>query len=253
MKQVNVHIPYPKLIENIKLVNDKRLDLEIYFNPTTLDSTRSEDYKKLKKELNYNPRFTFHAPFIDLAPGAIDKRVREITLERFVHLFEVAKLYKPEVIVFHPGYDKWRYNGYADIWLKNSVDTWNSVLEKADKLNIKVAIENIFEEAPETLRMLVKEINSPNLGVCFDTGHFNLFSRVPLEKWFEEIGDNIIEVHLHDNTGSNDDHLGIGDGNIDFDLFFTLLKKSKSRPVLTIEGHSREAIEKSLINIQKYL
>ena len=86
--------------------------------------------------------------------------------------------------------------------------------------------ENIFEEAPETLRMLVKEINSPNLGVCFDTGHFNLFSKVPLEKWFEEIGDNIIEVHLHDNTGSNDDHLGIGDGNIDFDLFFSLLKNS---------------------------
>ena len=127
MKQVNVHIPYPKLIENIKLVNDKRLDLEIYFNSTTLDSTRIEDYKRLKEKLNYNPRFTFHAPFIDLAPGAIDKRVREITLERFVHLFEVAKHYKPEVIVFHPGYDKWRYNGYADIWLKNSVDTWNSV------------------------------------------------------------------------------------------------------------------------------
>ena len=35
--------------------------------------------------------------------------------------------------------------------------------------------------------------------------------------------------------------------------FFELLKNSGSDPLLTIEGHSREAIEKSLTMLPKYL
>ncbi len=253
MKQVNVHIPYKKLNENIGLIKEKRLNLEIYFDATTLDTAKIADYKKLKKELNYNPKFTFHAPFIDMSPGSLDRLVRELTIKRFNQLFKISDIFRPEVIVFHPGYDKWRYNGYSDAWLKNSIETWNEVLQRAEKLNTRVAVENIFEEDPETMTMLVKGIDSPNLGICFDTGHFNLFSKVSLEKWFENIGDNIIEAHLHDNSGKSDDHLGIGDGTVQFDLFFSLLKNTKSNPILTIEGHSREAVEKSLINIQKYL
>ena len=253
MNQIHIHIPYPKLVENIKLVKDKKLNLEIYFDADTLDSVDIGDYKKLKKELDYAPGFTFHAPFYDLSPGSPDKLIRKVTLERFNRLFNVAEIFNPQIIVFHPGYDKWRYNGHIDMWLKNSIETWGRVLERARGLNIKAAVENIFEEDPETLTMLVRAINSADFGICFDTGHFNVFSKVPLEKWFEKLGDKILEVHIHDNSGRSDEHLGIGDGIIDFNLFFSLLKNSKSKPVLTIEGHSKEAIEKSLKNIQVYL
>jgi sugar phosphate isomerase/epimerase len=76
---------------------------------------------------------------------------------------------------------------------------WREINNRASDIGTKVAIENIFEEEPTNLKMLAEEINSENFGICFDTGHFNLFSTESLEHWIEMIGRHIVELHIHDN------------------------------------------------------
>ncbi|MBI3754473.1 MAG: TIM barrel protein, partial [Deltaproteobacteria bacterium] len=75
----------------------------------------------------------------------------------------------------------------VDIWLEGSLETWRPIHKRAADLGIKIAIENIFEDDPEHLRLLAREMDSDNFGICFDTGHFNLFSKLPLVKWLEII------------------------------------------------------------------
>jgi sugar phosphate isomerase/epimerase len=114
-------------------------------------------------------------------------------------------------------------------------------------------LENIFEEEPSTLRQVLDRINDPLVGHCFDSGHFNMFATVSLQQWFAVLGDRIVESHLHDNHGQADEHLPVGEGQIDFELVTSLLKQYAPDAVWTLEAHSRERLERARNAIQKYL
>jgi sugar phosphate isomerase/epimerase len=155
-------------------------------------------------------------------------------------------------MVLHPGYDKWRYGSAQGIWLKHSLDSWREVVARAAEIGCVIAVENIFEEEPATLRALLEGINSPYLRHCFDVGHWNLFGRVGMAEWFAELGEFIAETHIHDNGGEGDDHAAMGDGNIDFELFFSLMKEYAPGACWTIEAHSRPTLEKALVAIERF-
>ena len=246
-----VHVPYDSVNTYLSFIREEKLNLEIYFGSGSFDNLTSYDLVNLKKKLWYNPALTIHAPFMDLSPGAVDLHVREVTIKRFLDVLDVAETLKPEVIVFHSGYDKWKYNNRVNIWLDNSLKTWEPINKRASDLGIKIAIENIFEDEPGNLKMLAEAMNSDNFGICFDTGHFNLFSRLPLQRWLGMIKPYIKELHLHDNSRDGDDHLAIGDGSFDFELLFEELKETDC--AYTIEAHSVEDVKKSLARITDFL
>lgn len=117
-------------------------------------------------------------------------------------------------------------------------------MEAAERIGTQIAIENIFEDEPANLRLLMERMNTSGFGICFDTGHFNLFSKTPLEDWMAALNPFIIELHLHDNDGSRDQHLPMGEGNFDFKKFFRLLNNNAC--LHTIEAHSEEHALRSL-------
>ncbi len=183
----------------------------------------------------------------------MDRLVREVTLKRFLQLIDIALILRPKAIVFHPGFNKWRFHGHKDEWLTNSIKTWSIILEKTEPLKCLIAIENIFEEDPSTLESLVNHIPSGRFGICFDIGHFNIFSKADIIEWVKRLSNQIKELHLHDNNGLSDDHLAIGNGNIDFHGFFKMLKETSVNPLLTIEVHTIEAIERSIAKMPELL
>lgn len=249
---VHVHVPYPRIGEYLPLIKEKQFDLEIYFPAAALDTLKTSAIEQLRKELAYNPSLSFHAPFMDLSPGAMDSKVRAATIERFSHIFDIAEILSPKAIVFHSGYDKWRYDHNTNIWLEKSLETWKPLIERAARLGIKIVIENIFEDEPSNLNLLMKEIHSENFGLCFDTGHFNLFSKTPLEHWLESLAPYIYEFHIHDNDKSMDQHLPIGEGTFDFSTLFSNLDKKKSY-IYTIEAHTPERVLKSLSKLKEFV
>jgi sugar phosphate isomerase/epimerase len=139
------------------------------------------------------------------------------------------------------------------VWLGNSIETWRKVMDSASRINLRVAVENVFDEDPEALRMLIEKIGSSDFGFCFDTGHFNLFSKVPMEEWFLSLGRHLIEVHLHDNDGTADSHWALGRGNVGIDKFFRLMNSHSPVPVFTIEAHDKDDIETSLERVKSLI
>ena len=251
MTGYHVHIPYDKIGCYFTFIEQERLNLEIYFNSKTLDSINRSDVFHLREKLFYNPLLTIHAPFMDLSPGAIDSKARTVTMERFSHVLDIAEDLKAKAVVFHSGYEKWKYSLKLDVWLEASLMTWKPLLKKADEINIKIAIENIFEDEPTNLKLLMENMPSNNFGICFDTGHLNLFSKVSLEDWMEALNPYIIELHLHDNDKKSDQHLAIGDGTFDFDRFFELLENKDC--IYTLEAHNAENVKRSIERLKKYL
>lgn len=253
MKPIHIQMPYPLLKDYLEMLRKRRYDLEIYFPGAVLDQIEKHDLEKLIELLDWNPKLTLHAPFMDMNPGAMDPMVRSVTQVRFRQFLDVAAILRPRAAVFHGAYDRWRYSGRKDIWLENSIDTWRKVMDRATRIGLRVAVENVFDEEPEPLQMLIEKIGSPDFGFCFDTGHFNLFSRVTMEQWFVSLGRHLLEVHVHDNDGKADSHWAVGRGNIDFEKFFGLMNAYAPLPVLTVEVHDKDGIETSLERVKRLM
>lgn len=250
MNSPHVHIPYPGIAGHLPLIKQHRLNLEIYFPSSALDSLGPGDIERLKETLDHRPSLSIHAPFMDMSPGAVDVKVRAVTIERFSRILDIAEILLPEAIVFHSGYEKWRYAHRVDIWLEGSLLTWRPIIERAAGIGTRIAIENIFEDEPSNLHSLMQELHSKYFGICFDTGHCNLFSKVSLDDWIESLGPYIFELHLHDNDKSFDQHLPIGDGNFDFRTLFSSLGGKEC--LYTIEAHSPGHVMKSLERLKEY-
>lgn len=251
--QIFAHIPYPLLKQNLDQVVARRINPELFLPGEVLDTLIPEELHSIAGTLTANGlATTIHAPFMDLNPGSVEPLLREATLHRFNQVLDAAAIVRPVAMVFHPGYDRWRYGDSQDRWLKHCIDSFQVVLARAEEIGCTIAVENIFEEEPSTLRTLLEAIDSPRLRHCFDVGHWNLFRKVGMEEWFGQLGSFITEAHIHDNHGRRDEHLPLGEGGIDFDLFFRLMERYAPRAAWTIEAHCREALDRALVNIERY-
>lgn len=97
-------------------------------------------------------------------------------------------------------------------------------LPLAEKCGVVLLSENILTGAskdPRNIADLVKEVNSPYFGWCYDTGHAHCsgFEADILKKCSVVP----LSLHIQDNDGSGDGHLIPGDGTIDWDEFFGVL------------------------------
>jgi sugar phosphate isomerase/epimerase len=254
MTHVQINVPYSILLRRLDFVVAHRINPEIYFSGEDLDVLSTEDVKRVSETLEQSGLTrTIHGPFMDLSPGGVDRRIKEVTIERLSRTIDLAGIVRPRAIVFHAGYEKWKFDGDVGLWLRSSLETWRPLIERARELGLTLAIENVFEETPESLKMLLEEIDSPCFRFCFDMGHQHVFSRTPVGPWMEALGSYLAEVHLHDNRGEMDDHLPVGEGTADFDLFFKLLTASGMTPIYTLEPHEEPRLWRSLEAIKRYL
>ncbi|MDI7260533.1 MAG: sugar phosphate isomerase/epimerase family protein [Thermodesulfobacteriota bacterium] len=254
MTTLHINVPYSMLLQRIDFAVEHRIHPEIYFSAEDLDACRQEEAKHLEEILHRNAlESTLHGPFMDLSPGGVDRRIKEVTLDRFSKTIELAALFKPKAIVFHPGYEKWKFDGNVNLWLESSLRTWRPLVEEAKERGLTIAIENVFEESPDSLISLLEEINSPHFRFCFDTGHHHIFSKTPLPLWIEGLRGYLVEVHLHDNHREKDEHLPMGEGSFDFNGFFDLLSRFDLNPIFTLEPHEEAHLRRGLEAVKRYI
>jgi sugar phosphate isomerase/epimerase len=89
---------------------------------------------------------------------------------------------------------------------------------------------------------------------CFDTGHFNIFSKTSLDKWLSPLREHIREFHLHDNYGTDDDHLPIGRGNFSFRELKEFIRGLPSPHLYFVaEVHEESLALESIKNLREFL
>ena len=251
--RVHVHVPLKDFHTYLPFLRERRLSMEIYFGTTYMDSITVPELQSIRDAIDWDCTISVHGPFLDLCPGALDTRIAAASLGRFLQTTEFAKILRPDVVVFHSGYEKWKYAGNVPIWLEQSLKTWRAVMPLAEASGIKIAIENIVDAEPDHLKLLADEMAHPLFGLCLDVGHRELFSKLTPAEWVEGMLPHIFELHLHDNLGEADDHMPIGDGRIDFGGLFDRLRMSGLEPVYTLEAHSPEDAVRSLEAIGRYI
>jgi sugar phosphate isomerase/epimerase len=252
--QIFAHLPYRYLGNYLEYILEKKINPEIFFNAEALDNLVIEELASFADALKSGGiSCTIHAPFMDLNPGSPEPMIRRATAHRFNQVMDAAKILKPVSMVFHPGYDRWRQGESQEEWLGYCLETFKPVLERGIQIGTIITVENIFETEPSTLKGLFDAMDSQSFRHCFDVGHWNLFKTINMEEWFSVLGPYIAHVHVHDNNGLRDDHFPIGDGNIDFEQYFRLMKEYAPESVYTIEAHDRAKVELALERLREKL
>ena len=253
LDRVQVNAPYRQLVDKyLELFLRYGINPEIGFDALALETASQEAMAEMARLMEEQGRtITFHGPFMDLATGGLDERIREVTARRLQRTMELVPVFRPQSVVFHAGYDDRRYHAHREEWLSWSLATWEPVIRQAEDLGVVIHLENVYEHTPEMILALIEKISSKNLGFCLDLGHMNVFGQAPMSEWLDALGPYLKEVHLHDNDGSSDAHDPIGSGTVPFEELFQYLRDQKMRPVVTLEPHEEATLWGSLETLVK--
>ncbi len=256
---------------HLKFLLTERIKPEINLEFSSID-LKHRYHRELAKMLKGEGlASSIHLPFVNIRPGSKDsKRIIEAR-DRLREAAELAASYEAEHLIGHPEFrphhdsigaeqkggstapKKEEFHTPSESWLENSVNIWQEVLATAN--NSKLYLENTADSSPEPVRALVAAL-PPRAGICFDLGHWFYAAEghalKNLPHWLESYAPRLGHLHLHDNHGFSDEHLGMGDGLIDFDEFFNLLKEKGLKPTFTLEAHTLTALKQSLSYLKKH-
>lgn len=140
-----------------------------------------------------------------------DPSVREKGLEALKHTIEDANFYGAGTVLLVPG----RVSAdvaYDECW-ERSVTAIKKILPVAEKLNIKIAIENVWNNfllSPLEAARYVDQFDSPFVSFYFDCG--NILAYGFPEQWIRILGNRIARVHIkeYSMTKANSEGRGAG-------------------------------------------
>ncbi|MBS7647439.1 MAG: sugar phosphate isomerase/epimerase family protein [Candidatus Bathyarchaeia archaeon] len=202
----------------------------------------------------YNLQFSVHAPFADINIASPSKFLLNAMIKRLEKSIHFASLLEAHVWVFHPGLKTGISMFYPELdWIQNC-ETARILYKIAQKNGVEIAIENVPEPYPflmksvEHFKKFYEEVDV-GIGLALDVGHANLNGQIEL--FLKTFSNKVVHIHVHDNRGKEDEHLGIGYGTVNWRRFVEILKETSYNNVLVIE--SIEKITESINNLKSIL
>lgn len=232
--------PFNRMVKRLGTVDTRYVEV-IDDGKHELDKKRVATLKEAAK--SYDLEYSLHAPFADINIALPSKPMLNTAIKRLKQSIAYANALDAKLWVFHPG----NANRHQPIlpgadWKQNS-QSIEELYETAEEYGVNIALENLparyyfFMSKPEEFARFYRETDLP-IGIVMDLGHANLEGQI--EPFFNLLADKIIHIHASDNNGLDDQHLGIGQGKIDYNWFTQTLKKM---------GYDKSVIIESTTNV----
>lgn len=236
-------------------LKDRYLDLflfhgiqpEIGLEGLCLYEESEDEFKRIAKVLKQNHlSCTLHAPFFDLAPGALDPEILRASRNKLRKASRLIQIFKPQSMVCHLGFEENKQGYKKEEWLRTAHETWQELNQTAAEQGCILMLENTYENSPEAHETILTGLQPDNARFCLDVGHLMAFAKTPWQEWLPRLAPRLGQLHLHDNNGDKDQHLGLGLGLFDFKGLFQFLAANNLHPLITLEPHSEEDLWQSL-------
>lgn len=221
------------------------IEIQGFYKPQLIDK-HDDILNKYKNILPKNISKYLHAPFADLCLGSSSHKIVEATKFYFDYAYKVAKELNCKRITVHNGYVPG--TSYIPNWNKRAIAFWQEYLK--DKKDVAFDMENVLEWNADSVIEIIDKSSIKNLGVNLDIGHANCNSKESVLKWIKKLGDKITYVHLHNNHGKTDEHLGLTNGNINIKKVLKALNKYCPNAVWALECKI-EHLEDSILLLKK--
>lgn len=169
--------------------------------------------------------------------ASFDASCRDVDLIR--RTMRCCQIMGIRYLVVHPIWrnaNGWVINDPAD-FLDINAAAIAQIIALAEQYGVTVLSENLLWGAsadPAVISALVRRVDRPCFGWCYDTGHAKSLGYAPAV-----LRDCIppLSLHIQDNLGHGDDHLLPGDGAIDWDDVFSSLRGCGYAGEFVLEAH----------------
>ena len=185
-------------------------------------------------------KYTLHCPVADINIASPSKPMLNASLKRLKQSMKYANQLNAELWVLHPGMITGITPFYpGSDWTQN-VKSIRKLHTTAEEYGLRIAIENLPQKygsvmkTPEDFAKLYAKTGLTDIGIVLDTGHANLEAQT--EPFLTRFPDKIRELHLSDNMGEQDQHLGIGYGKINWQSIVQSLKRISFSGIVMVES-----------------
>ncbi|TYA14534.1 sugar phosphate isomerase/epimerase [Paenibacillus faecis] len=130
------------------------------------------------------------------------------------------------------------------------------VLERTAGGGAVIALENVppypglLGVEVSFLRAIADEIDSPRVGLVFDCGHAHMTGSGRCLLMLQQAMSRLVALHLSDNTGQADDHLGLGGGTVPIEAMVAWLVACGYRGAWVLEMRKPEDLQPSADRLQ---
>jgi sugar phosphate isomerase/epimerase len=241
--------PFKSLMERLHQVDVSHVEL-LDEGLHRLENKRVKALKNIAESKDL--KLTLHSPFADIniaAPNpALRKTILKLQKKSILHAYQLDC----RVWVFHPGLRTGVSYFYPGKDWQLNLESVRTLLRFAREYDVEIAIENVPEPHPflmknvEDFSRFYDELGE-DIGLTLDIAHANLNNQI--QDFITHFSDKIVHVHVSDNGGTSDSHLGIGYGNIDWESVAKMMKKVGYSNVVVLE--SVEHVEESLQTLRR--
>jgi sugar phosphate isomerase/epimerase len=186
-----------------------------------------------KKAQALNVKFTqAHADVFNFYTGDAER------YEMYLRCLEGAAMLGVPWITFHP-------SGHPDFSpetekknIKDNIEYYKPLVEVAEKYRVGIALENMSSRLckAEHLNQMVDALDSPFVGICWDTGHAHI-AKQPQAESIRLMGNRLHALHIQDNDGISDHHMPPHFGTIEWDPLMAALREINYPGDFTFEAH----------------
>ena len=197
---------------------------------------------------SYKLSYSIHAPISDINIGSLNERIREDSVIELLTTAETAANLNVDLMTIHPGMTSMAVPYMEEKAVEKAKKSLSSIDRISSEYGVRIAVENM-PSFPFMLGHTAEEmkdlIGNTNLGFCLDIGHANTTDQI--DELIKEFKDRLINVHIHDNNGEMDEHLTLGEGNIDFKRVLDSLKGYQGNYIIESKSYP------SAVDSQDYL
>jgi sugar phosphate isomerase/epimerase len=217
--------PFNRMVKRLATMDTRYIEI-LDDGSHDLNKNRISLLKESAK--SYSLTYSLHAPFADINIASPIKVLLDASIKRLTHSLANANAIDAKMWVFHPGQRTGIGSFYPGADFKQMCQSIELLYDKAEEYGINVALENLpakywfLMNTPEDFKKMYRETGLP-IGVAMDLGHANLEGQI--QPFFNQLADKIVHIHASNNDGSDDQHFGVEDGNIDYNWFAETLKK----------------------------
>jgi len=196
---------------------------------------------------------TVHAPIYDVNFTSTNPALAAASLGEVAASLDLAHDVGADLVVLHPGHvheDYAQLDGAVEAAWQRMMFCLELLLAKVEGTSVRLALENKQRARVRDLVLTWEEHRRvldalPALGACLDLGH--LFTvNGDFRPYLQALEGRLIHVHLHDNQGERDEHLGLGRGSVPWLAFLGELDRVGYRGRLVLEIPDPEALRASV-------
>ena len=167
---------------------------------------------------SYDLTYSIHAPFNDINIASLNESVREMSVIELIKIMNMASELDIKTVTIHPGLYSMVVSGLEERSVMAAKRSLRTLDRMAQECGVRLCVENMpgFRFfLGQTAEQMSELLEGTNLPICLDIGHANTTGQ--LNEIIDTLGSRIMNVHIHDNDGKQDQHLTIGEGTVDFD------------------------------------